>query len=162
MPVKISKGIIIENTAPIGVPVGGVENQVLAKKSATNFDCEWVDPTILEAGYSVYTALITQTGTNDPIVTVLENTLPFTFLWERSSEGFYQGNITFVGPLPDPIPNLTNNKTLILTGSFEPSYNVNVTRYFTGEAISIDTNIAGGTVVDGAMLNFSIEVRVYP
>lgn len=47
MPVKVGKGIIIENTAPIGIPVGGAENQVLSKKSATNFDCEWVDSEFL-------------------------------------------------------------------------------------------------------------------
>ncbi len=47
MPVKVGKGIIIENNSPIGVPVGGAENQVLSKKSATNFDCEWVDSAFL-------------------------------------------------------------------------------------------------------------------
>ena len=45
------------------------------------------------ASYSVYTALLTQTGTNAPVATVLENTLGGTVVWTRDSAGFYTGTL---------------------------------------------------------------------
>lgn len=41
------------------------------------------------ASYTVYRALLTQSGTNAPVATVLENTLGFTPTWVRSGAGFY-------------------------------------------------------------------------
>ena len=41
--------------------------------------------------YKVYTALLTQTGTNAPLATVLENTLGVDINWTRLSIGAYSG-----------------------------------------------------------------------
>lgn len=40
--------------------------------------------------YKVYTALLSQTGTDDPVATVLENTLGVTITWSRTSSGDYE------------------------------------------------------------------------
>jgi hypothetical protein len=39
--------------------------------------------------YKVYTALLTQTGTDDPVATVLENTIENEMIWQRQQEGVY-------------------------------------------------------------------------
>lgn len=54
--------------------------------------------------YKVYTALLTQSGTDAPVATVLENTLGGTVVWTRQSAGIY--NATLVGAF-------TENKTYI-------------------------------------------------
>lgn len=41
------------------------------------------------ASYTIYRALLTQSGTNAPVATVLENTLGFTPTWDRSAPGIY-------------------------------------------------------------------------
>ena len=44
--------------------------------------------------YKVYTILISQTGTSDPVVTtLLENTFTGTITWTRTSAGRYLGTI---------------------------------------------------------------------
>jgi len=46
--------------------------------------------------YKVYTALLTQTSTNAPVATVLENTLGGTLVWSYSSAGDYYGTLSGV------------------------------------------------------------------
>jgi len=41
-------------------------------------------------GYTVYTALLTQTGTNAPVVTELKNNTGATFTWTRFAAGQYR------------------------------------------------------------------------
>lgn len=56
-------------------------------------------------GYKVYTALLTQTGTNAPVATVLQNTFDDDFVWAYEGIGGYsvsnaeitQNTITFFG-----------------------------------------------------------------
>lgn len=47
-----------------------------------------------EGGAKVYKALLTQSGTNAPVATVLVNTLSGTPVWTRSSEGAYIATLT--------------------------------------------------------------------
>ena len=56
--------------------------------------------------YKVYTALVTQSGTNAPTATVLENTLGGTPTWAFSSAGTF--TLTLTGAF-------TNNKTTPLS-----------------------------------------------
>jgi hypothetical protein len=46
------------------------------------------------SSYLVYTALLSQTGTNAPVATVLENTLGTTIVWTRDDVGEYIGTFT--------------------------------------------------------------------
>lgn len=48
---------------------------------------------VLLLGYRSYTALLTQSGTDAPIATVLENTLG-DIVWSRNSPGAYIGTLT--------------------------------------------------------------------
>lgn len=61
------------------------------------------------SSYLVYRALLTQTGTNAPIATVLENTLGGTVVWTRIQAGTYLATLsgaftlgkTFIRPFSD-------------------------------------------------------------
>lgn len=50
---------------------------------------------VTSGGYKKYVAIISQVGTDDPIVIVLENTLGFEPDWKRDSAGIY--GFDFVG-----------------------------------------------------------------
>jgi len=49
-------------------------------------------------GVKVYRALLTQTGTDAPVATVLENTLGGDVVWTRDTVGIYIGTLTGAFP----------------------------------------------------------------
>ncbi len=102
-------------------------------------------------GYTVYTALLTQTGIAAPVATILKNNTGYTYTWARTSSGTY--TITASGNA------FTSGKTIVFnnngssTGSF-------------GFASAIwtrtsDTVITITTGSDGRITNGSFEVRIY-
>ena len=103
--------------------------------------------------YKVYTALISQTGTNAPTAIVLENTLGGTIVWSYSITGEYIGTLNGA---------FLNNKTFLNIKSNTHSSNTEYTSSI--GRINIDKIVVGskinGTSSDGAMLA-SIEIRVY-
>jgi len=115
------------------------------------------------ASYSVYTALLTQNGTDAPVATVLENTLGGTVVWTRFSAGVYRGTLS----------NIFTSQTFF---PFSPWSNIGVpitvdadnliTMSIQRDAISDDyiqiTVNESGTPADGWMQTFFLEVKVYP
>ena len=117
--------------------------------------------------YKVYTALLTQSGANAPVATVLENTLSGTITWSYSSVGTYQA--TLVGAFP-------SSKTFFYINS-EASYNNGPQIYsqkirqltrITNDIVSLDQtelNFTAGVFSSAAeannFQNASIEIRVY-
>jgi hypothetical protein len=63
----------------------------------------------LKPKYKVYTALLSQSGTNNPTVDILENTLGFDLNWVRANTGFYNAV---------HLQNLPRNKTFWFNGNF--------------------------------------------
>lgn len=61
--------------------------------SAQSFE-ERVQAIPSSPGYLVYTALLTQSGTDAPVATVLQNTLGGTVVWTRNGVGDYTGTLT--------------------------------------------------------------------
>lgn len=102
--------------------------------------------------YKVYTALLSQTGTNAPTATVLENTLGGTVFWSREAAGFY--NATLAGVF-------TLNKTtvLITQGNGQAIYS----GY--GDASTNYVNLLGssfsGMQIDNLLDRTTVEIRVY-
>lgn len=102
--------------------------------------------------YKKYVATITQTGTNAPVATVLENTLGGTVVWTRIAVGNY------LGTLANKFP--TSSKVFLLVGQnngnfFNLSWNSADDVYL----ISADpSNISN----DGLLNDTTIEIRVYP
>lgn len=48
-------------------------------------------------GYKVYSAIVNQSGTDDPVATVLQNTLGVNITWSYSDQGSYLGTIGLLG-----------------------------------------------------------------
>lgn len=68
-------------------PYGSFEEFSLAISDAINFNTGEATPQ-----YKVYTALLSQSGTNDPVATVLENTLGQTITWSYNNVGSYNSS----------------------------------------------------------------------
>ena len=100
-------------------------------------------------GYTVYTALLTQTGTSAPVATILKNNTGATLTWSRIGNGDY--NVTADSNL------FTNNKTLVFVnaGSHSNTHNVYWERV-SDTVVKIKTHNA-----DDDLTNASFEVRIY-
>ena len=103
------------------------------------------------ASYLKYVALLTQTGTDAPVATVLENTLGGTVVWTRSGAGVYAGTLSGV---------FTENKTAIFLGAAAG----NIIQYgfvdSTNYILLLTTE--GGVAADEKLFLTPIEIRVYP
>lgn len=101
--------------------------------------------------YKVYTALLTQSGTDAPTAIVLENTLGEEVTYAYDSQGVYiiQFNQTFTDI----------NKIFIIIG------NGNVDNNFYSLEKDIETStlytFSGNTGTNGLLTNTEIEIRVY-
>jgi len=107
------------------------------------------------AQYKIYTALLTQTGTDAPTAIVLENTFNGEIVWTRDQNGGYIATLS--GSFPQ-------NKTFILitpnsTGVDLPIFTAN---WNTTDNLVFYT-FDGSTLLytDGLLINTPIEIRVY-
>jgi hypothetical protein len=107
---------------------------------------QWVNNTTSEAGYRSYIALVSQTGTNDPTVIILENSLG-EINWQYDGAGWSEGYLSDSFPVGKTFIriNLTDNTSEI----------VNAFRYDDSH-VYIET---GGT--NGILNNNAFEIRVY-
>jgi hypothetical protein len=106
--------------------------------------------------YKVYRALLTQTGTNAPVATVLENTLGGEIVWTRPGlAGSYSGKLTNMFP--------NENKVIIFTQqTYSTTYITTYAYYSDSNTILIETvDTSIDTALDGELYNTSIEIRVY-
>jgi hypothetical protein len=99
--------------------------------------------------YKVYTALLTQSGTDAPVATVLENTLGFTPTYSYEAVGAY--NINHTGGFP-AAKTFTYISPTTDNGGFDAFISGGLDDF-----ISIST-ING----DNGLINNRIEIRVYP
>ena len=97
--------------------------------------------------YKEYVALLTQTGTNAPVATVLDNTLGGTVAWSRNTFGNYSGTLTGAFTVNKTVGYVQTN-----TASRPLSFNSNAS----ANTIEISTNGP-----DDILNNATIVVRVY-
>ena len=104
--------------------------------------------------YKVYTALLTQSGTNAPVATVLENTLGGTVVWARSTVGVYYATSGY---------RFTDNKTTVFINNHRLDSNVAIecTNNNNVSVSTYGTSAVPFSGVDGRLLNNAIEIRVY-
>lgn len=105
-----------------------------------------------DVGYDVYTALLSQTGTDAPVATVLGNTLGGTVALGRTDVGQYTATLSGV---------FTANKTVVfaLLDGAASGFVVTAGR-FSDNVVNISTYDETFTPLDlGGIL--SIEIRVY-
>jgi len=109
------------------------------------------------SSYLVYTALLTQDGTNAPTATILQNTIG-AIVWTRAVAGSYVGTLTGAFPAEKTYYIITPNKDfeqaqIVMEQSGQGFPNsVNISTYAGG----------GGAGQDGNMFQTPIEIRVYP
>ena len=106
--------------------------------------------------YKVYTALLSQTGTNAPVATVLENTLGGDVVWSYVDIGTFSG-IT--------IGKFLNNKTYLYINSASETGNMldglaGVSQISEDE-INVITVTSDADVSNDILNQASIEIRVY-
>lgn len=138
-----------ESDAPYGIKVG---------------PGYWNDrPYLANSGVKVYDARLTQTGTNAPTATVLENTLGGTLVWTRNLAGSYIG--TLAGAFTVNKTTLTPNGFLYVNSSALPADDDILAG---AELDSVDT-VRVKTVLgadssgqDGWLTNWPIRILVYP
>lgn len=104
-------------------------------------------------GYRVYTAIISQSGTSDPIATVLENTLGQDIAWDRTSIGQYQASSTGL---------FTYSKTTINSSQTDnANQGITATYYNTSNTLVVATFDYAGSPQDGVLSESLIEIRIY-
>jgi len=119
--------------------------------------------------YKVYTALLSQSGTNAPVATVSENTIG-NIVWSRQGQGIYHATLNNGFP---------EGKTVITPeyinyiGMFEESVlyviprrnyrlNTNVIEVFTSPVQAEGNQLLFGVSLDGYHNISPFEIRVYP
>jgi hypothetical protein len=142
----IEKSIPNTKNATIDINIGGVDATMTVEKFAATL------PAALP--YKVYTALLTQTGINDPVANVLYNTIG-TVTVSRTGAGVY--NIS----CPD-FNFFTLNKTAICavpTNTNIYRYTIRPTNPTTVELVTF--NSANPPSIDDLLSNTMVEIRVY-
>lgn len=104
--------------------------------------------------YEKYVALLTQTGTDAPVETILENTLGGTVVWSYQAVGEYRA--TLAGAF-------LSGKVVIFHKDLSGGYRIFAQR-LTDNIIQVltydpTTPFAGS---NGRLSNTSLEIRVYP
>lgn len=100
--------------------------------------------------YTVYTALLTQSGTGNPTAHVLQNNTEWTWVFTRYQTGGYE----FVLPAAiDP----EKVWVTLATGPYDGKYLI----VFDGTYMIINTANAASEAADNMLNNTPIEIRVY-
>lgn len=106
------------------------------------------------SSYLVYTALLTQTGTDAPVATVLENTLGGTVVWTYDDVGFFIATLNGV---------FTENKTY---SSASLTNDDPIVRFLGARWGSVDEIYLVSRDINSnatnEFYNATIEIRVYP
>ena len=100
-------------------------------------------------GYNVYTALLTQTGVNSPVATVLKNDIGATIAWTRTAFGEFTA--TASGAV------FTAAKTIVFLNNGIGALNNNSVRWSNPGT----TTVFLDALQDGFLTNASIEIRIY-
>ena len=104
--------------------------------------------------YKVYTALLTQSGTDAPIATVLENTIG-DIVWSRADAGIYTGTLNGA---------FTLDKTHTKAGTVENGEDNGIYPIYTSIPTAnfcVVRTSEGKNSVDNRLNKSSIEIRVY-
>ena len=122
-----------------------------AKPTTNNFKVSDIS-SLANIGYTVYTAALTQTGSNAPVASVLQNTTGGVFTWSYVNTGKYRvtvSNITLPANKVVIFVNATND--LNLGGKITSTTVIDVEQFSSG----------GGGYTDVMLPGTSIEIRIY-
>lgn len=148
---------VVDSSAADIIQIDSVFQGAMLQYDTTN-GWESVDRAAI-LGYKEYVALLTQTGTDAPVATVIYNDLGGTVVWTRvagADTGDYRG--TLVGAF-------ASNKTLIIskTGYISPPFDEDTfisTGIISEDVIRVFTAAAEASA-DSVLTGYYIVVRVY-
>jgi hypothetical protein len=107
-----------------------------------------------DPGYLEYVALLTQTGTNAPVATILNNTLGVVPVWSYIATGIYP--LTYTNSFP-------TGKTVIFLHNVALGVQTIYARNLTNDAVTVYTfNTDTGLAADAVLSQTMLFVRVYP
>jgi hypothetical protein len=102
--------------------------------------------------YKVYTAILNQTNTSNPVATVLNNTFEDIINWSRSGVGVYSGTLSS--------PFLSGKTVLWLQGGMNSDTTI-YNAYRSANSVITITTTNNGVLSDNEITNSSIEIKVY-
>jgi hypothetical protein len=148
-----SSSVTANSLAITTAPITSTGTPPLLTYNAATKAIESVPYSTFSRPYKVYSALLTQTGTAAPTVSILENTLGGTVVLARTGVGSYTASLTGA---------FTLDKTACLaqkqaSGSVDGFLHISRTD---NNTVTIVTALAGGSS-DGIMNGATIEIRVY-
>lgn len=110
-------------------------------------------------GYKEYVALLTQSGTDAPVATVLYNDLGGTVVWTRGGVGLYEGTLTgaFTVNKTDP----SSGGIYYWLDTVDLNANSIVKLVWTSANIIAVETTSDGLASDALLVSFVIKVRVY-
>ena len=132
---------------PASTSLQGDESIALVQGSTTK---QSTVQDIVNYNMTVYTALLTQSGTSAPVATILQNTTGGTITWTRTGAGEYTA--TIANAL------FTLNKTLVFMNLGEYSGGGIPRSVWTRTS---NTEITINTGNDGRITNGSFEIKIY-
>lgn len=149
---------VIDSTVSLLGPVKdknnalGTTGKVLVSNSSSELEYKTSDAVV---GYKTYVAQITQSGTNAPVATVLQNDTGLTFTWARNALGVYE-----VGASSSFVVNKTWAQ---ITGSnTAPSTSIVILKTITTSQITFNNVlVSSAALVEGIAIAF-VEIRIYP
>jgi hypothetical protein len=139
-------GVKTFSSSPI-VPTPTTDFQAATKK--------YVDDNAGAAGYLVYRALLSQTGTDAPVATELENTLGGTVIWTRNNLGRYLGSLSGAFTDAKTFPRVETGMQTKRTFVFRVNDNLVFVQ-------SVDKEDAYIEYDDGGGAPMKIEILIYP
>jgi hypothetical protein len=145
---------------PLGLKDGRRDDEYLAGAiTVEDFAASIVTP----PAYKVYTALLTQTGTDAPVAIVLENTLGYNITWGYDNVGVYTATgitNTFANDKFAFIQGAGNSSSLVSLWAYNIAGPPNNTLIL--ECYDLG-NVGGGSfdLKDNILINQFIEIRVY-
>lgn len=105
-------------------------------------------------GYLEYVALLTQSGTDAPAATVLNNTLGGEVVWTRANAGAYYGTLQ---------SRFTADKTAcIITFGGGAQFRAAGLKRYDDDSVSLLSYNLDNSLADGLFATYFVEIRVYP
>ena len=128
-----------------------------SQKSSSNATKNFTVDSVVQAGlgYTVYTALLTQTGSGDPVATILKNNTTATFTWARTVGGTY--TVTANSNI------FTANKTVVFMNYGNPPSDALPPKWVrtSDTVITVTTQDEQAVLDDGVLNGAAFEIRIY-
>lgn len=135
------------------LPAGGSAGAVLRKSSGADYDVEWATEP------KVYVALLTQSGTDAPVATVLKNTLGGVPVWTYGGVGIY--DVTLADAFPTSKTNIETSHIHWVDSAIDNEDSFVKIIKNSQDNYTI-TSFLNASNMNGVLNKFYFKIEVYP